>query len=78
MTSSDRIKVGEVRANACATIEAIASDSEIIEDSTLLHGHKIVLENHKIKLIRGYNVDTRHGGCSYSDYIYYKICQYFF
>jgi hypothetical protein len=78
MTSSDRIKVGEVRANACATIDAIASDSEIIEDSTLLHAHKIVLENHKIKPIRDYNVDTRHGGCSCSDYIYYKICQYVF
>jgi hypothetical protein len=83
MTSPDRITVGEVRANGCATIEAIASDSATIEVSTLLRAHlrynnQIVLENHKIKLIRDYNVNTQRSGCSCSDYIYYKICQYIF
>jgi hypothetical protein len=81
MASPDRITVGEVRVNGCATIEAIASGSETIEDLTLLHTHKrynkqLVLENHKVKLIRGCNVDTQRSGCSCSDYIYYKSCQY--
>jgi hypothetical protein len=72
MASPERIIVGEVRVNGCATIEAIALDSDTIEDLSLLHAHEryskqLVLENHKIKLTRGR---------SCSDYIYYKICQY--
>jgi hypothetical protein len=83
MASPDRITVVEVRANGCATIEAIASESATIEVSAVLHFHprnkrfedQMVLKNHKIKLTRGYDVDTQRSGCSCSDYIYYKICQ---
>jgi len=40
MASPDRIIVGEAMVNGCATIEAIASNSETIEDSSLHHTHE--------------------------------------
>jgi hypothetical protein len=70
MASPVRVKVGEVMANECATMEAIASYGPIIEVSALLHAHprtkryndQIVQKYQRIKLICGYNVDTQRSG----------------